>query len=1041
MSDQVRLAEQLRIETLGGLSIWLDRRGGAANDDKAQRLHFDARSAEALLVYLACQGRALARDTLAELFWPDRSQEQARTNLRGCLHRLRQQLGAYLLVTRQSVALDFDAPVTVDSLELEAYCAQGDCATAAALYKADFLDGFYMDGSPAFEQWALLERERLRNLVISACHQLVNQATANGQLELAIGYCERLLYLDPLHEPIHRQLMRLLAQAGRRTAALAQYAACCQILDKELGVPPDETTTALYAQIRVGALDKEQWGANNPQPSILVEFPAATTLPHNNIPAQSTPFVGREVELTQIGDLLSNPDCRLVSLLGLGGIGKSRLAIEAARRKAGAFASGVCFVALAPLVTADFVLVAIAQSLGLQTISGDLRAQVLAYLQSRTLLLVLDNFEHLPGATATVADLLHSAPGVKFLVTSRERLYLREEWLLPIAGLAVAEGAAGEAGQLFLRSARQVLPGFVANEHEAAIAAICRQVEGMPLALELAASWVRVMPCEEIARQITHNPELLASSVRNLPERHRSLHSLFDHSWRLLTPAEQHVLRRVSAFQGGWMLEEAVLVADATWSLLAALVDKSLVRMDQPGRFGLHELVQQYATGQLSTSGEADWVHERHFAAYLKLARAADRQLRGPTVAGGYAQLAVEQDNVRTALQWALASGRFVDAAWLCIALSHFWSVRGPWQEARRWLEQLLPHRQQLPADLRLAMFLSLYHFWRGQEAFQLIDQYMSELVQLQANCTDKILCAVTWRTIAVAAGDFAQAAAAWERCIPLLSEARRAPPTDENYCIYADSVYQHAFALFRYAIRLTDVGEYVQAERLSTESLILFRRLDNRDSIMLPLGNLGRLALLRGDLAQARLLLQEAVTNAANMGNKLGLLDWQPRLGIVTLYSGDATAARRLLSESLLVSLELNSKLYSALILTYLAETALWEGEADQAAQWLAQALAYHANPRWVRTELVDSLWIAARLATVQQDYPRAATLFGLAEQVSSQIRYALVEPVRAQVDAALATVRDALDPAVFAAAFNAGKQLSLAEAFATALLLVESG
>ncbi len=292
-----------------------------------------------------------------------------------------------------------------------------------------------------------------------------------------------------------------------------------------------------------------------------------------------------------------------------------------------------------------------------------------------------------------------------------------------------------------------------------------------------------------------------------------------------------------------------------------------------------------------------------------------------------------------------------------------------------------------------------------------------------------------------MAAGDFAQAAAAWERCIPLLSEARRAPPTDENYCIYADSVYQHAFALFRYAIRLTDVGEYVQAERLSTESLILFRRLDNRDSIMLPLGNLGRLALLRGDLAQARLLLQEAVTNAANMGNKLGLLDWQPRLGIVTLYSGDATAARRLLSESLLVSHELNSKLYSALILTYLAETALWEGEADQAAQWLAQALAYHANPRWVRTELVDSLWIAARLATVQQDYPRAATLFGLAEQVSSQIRYALVEPVRAQVDAALATVRDALDPAVFAAAFNAGKQLSLAEAFATALLLVESG
>ena len=320
-------------------------------------------------------------------------------------------------------------------------------------------------------------------------------------------------------------------------------------------------------------------------------------------------------------------------------------------------------------------------------------------------------------------------------------------------------------------------------------------------------------------------------------------------------------------------------------------------------------------------------------------------------MASGYTQLAAEHDNIHTALQWALESGRFADAAWLCIALSHFWSVRGPWQEARLWLGQLLPHRHQLPTDLRLAMFLSLYHFWRGQEAFQLIDQYMSELVQLQTDCTEKILCAVTWRTIAVAEADFALAAAAWERCILLLSEARREPPADENYCIYADSVYQHAFALFRYAIRLTDVGEYGQAEQLSTESLMLFRRLDNRDSIIFPLGNLGRLALLRGDLAQARLLLQEAVTDATALGNKLGLLDWQPRLGIVTLYCGDATEARRLLRESLQLSCELNSELYSARIFTYLAETALWEGEADQAAQWLAQALAYHANPRWIRT------------------------------------------------------------------------------------------
>ena len=191
------------------------------------------------------------------------------------------------------------------------------------------------------------------------------------------------------------------------------------------------------------------------------------------------------------------------------------------------------------------------------------------------------------------------------LVTSRERLYLREEWLLPIAGLSLAEGLAGEAGQLFVRSAQRVQPGFTGHGQEEAIAAICQQVEGMPLALELAASWVRVMPCADIARQMQANFDFLTTGLRNLPARHRSLRALFDQSWRLLSPLEQGVLMRLSVFQGGWLLEEAAPVTGATLALLLGLVDKSLVRISGQQRFDLHELVRQYAAEQLVASGEA----------------------------------------------------------------------------------------------------------------------------------------------------------------------------------------------------------------------------------------------------------------------------------------------------------------------------------------------------------------------------------------------------------------------------------------------------
>lgn len=1051
------VTEPLSIRTFGAFTVAL---GG-----QAQPIHFATHTVAALLVYLACQGRPLGRDELAELLWPERTQEQSRMNLRVALHRLRSQIDHYLLITRQTLALNPDAVVDFDARQFERYLAAGQLEAAVALYRSDFLDGFYLDGSPAFEQWALLERERLRNLALAAWQQLVDRAATAGQLERATAYARRLLQLDPLHEPTHRQLMRVLAHAGQRSAALAQYETCRQLLTAELDVPPDEATTVLYQQIREsgGPAPLEQGVKLAPAtaagdlPLVVDDFasaPLPVLVPHN-LPLQPTPLIGRGVELAQIDRLLGNPDCRLLTLLGTGGIGKTRLAVEVAQRKhsevtAGLhssevsrhdlqFPDGVCYISLASVENADLVLTALAQGLQLQVMGSDLQAEIADYLQSRTLLLVLDNFEHLLEAADSVAYLLQQAPGLTVLVTSRERLYLREEWLLPVAGLSLAAGLTGEAGQLFLRSAQRVQPGFSERGQAEAIVAICTQVEGMPLAVELAASWVRVMPCAEISRQVAQASQIFTTTLRNLPERHRSMTSLFDHSWRLLSPLEQGALRRVSVFLGGWRLEEAEQVAGATLTLLLGLVDKSLVRTDGQGRFDLHELVRQYAAAQLVASGEQDLIRERHHAAYLQLFRTGDSHLRGPDVAVWIARLEPEQDNLRAALQWAFDGRRSAEMAWLLLAAWWFWFHIGHWHELSRWFTQLLPYREALDANVRLATLIAFWAVGRASEQFPLMDSYTDEMLGLLEVCPEQILHSSFWWITALYSTDLAAASAAWERSIACGRAAYDEPGLGPEFGVAGDYEFIQSNHLLSYAHYLIEHGEFERVAPVLVENVRIVQARGSRYEMAYSLGTTGSLALLVGDIARARALLDEAVILARDYHDQEMLGLWQPFLALVTLYEGDTKEARRLLDDSLRLCLNLNDKTFLARVCIYLAETALWEGDLDEAERWLARSLDSDANPQRVTINQVQRLFVAARLAAAQQRYVRAATLFGLAAQAHSAIHDVIAGPMRTMADEGLATVKAALDPAVFAEAFNTGQHLALSEAFATIVAPVD--
>ncbi len=395
------------------------------------------------------------------------------------------------------------------------------------------------------------------------------------------------------------------------------------------------------------------------------EFPLLKTLEAGmkNLPAPRTSFVGRTSELDEIDRLLEDPDCRLLTLVGPGGAGKTRLALEAAGRRIERYSHGVHFVPLVSVASPEFLAPAVAESIQFAVDGAhsgfSAQEQLLDYLGERSTLLVLDNFEHLVGGADLLGEIIERAPKVELLTTSRERLNVQSEWVLDVHGLGLAENGNEGSGalRLFVERATQVMPGFSLNDDERAEAGrICTLVEGLPLGIELAASWVSMLSCAEIAEEIEQNIDFLATSMRDIPERHRSLRAAFDQSWRLLSGEQQDVLARLSVLRRDYGREAAVAVAGADLRLLSDLMSKSLVRRSDFGRFELHELLRQYSAERLAASpGEERDARERHARHYAAMLMERQAALMGPELAVARDELRGELDNLRAAAEWILA--------------------------------------------------------------------------------------------------------------------------------------------------------------------------------------------------------------------------------------------------------------------------------------------------------------------------------------------------------------------------------------------------
>lgn len=612
MSDVVKLS------TLGGLEV-------RVGDGPVPGL---GGKGAALLVYLACTRRPHSREVLAELLWDEREAAQARSNLRVVLSRLPQALGPSLSVTRETVAFDRSAPFRFDLDDFERHLhaawepgrapgslspeARAHLESAVALYGGVFLAGFSLPGAGSFESWMAAEQERLRRQVTTALHSLVTTYLASGEHEAGVRQATRLLDLDPLDEEAQRQLMRLLAAQGQRGAALGQYDVWKRRLDEELGAEPEAQTVALAEQIRAGGLE-------------VPVLPQAPVPPVPSLPRSPTTFVGREAELTELAGRLKDPACQLLTVIGPGGSGKTRLALEVAGRLP--FPDGVFFVPLVEVQAPEGVVPSIAGTLGLTARDG---AGLRGWARDRQVLLVLDNFEHLGPAAPLLSDLLQRAPGLKLLVTSREALHLQAEWLLDLSGLelpgtdSAADIEDSAAVRLFVQSARRAQARFALDEANTAdVVRICRLVSGSPLGIELAAAWVRVQDCATIAREIERDLDFLTSPLRDVPERHRSLRAVFEYSWRLLGPAEQEALRRLAVFRGGFEPEAAREVAGVGAPLLAGLLDRSMLGRTGHTRYELHELLRHFAEEKLAALPEEhEALHTRHVAYYQQVVAA-----------------------------------------------------------------------------------------------------------------------------------------------------------------------------------------------------------------------------------------------------------------------------------------------------------------------------------------------------------------------------------------------------------------------------------
>lgn len=1003
-----------------------------------QQVEIPLRKALALFAYLADTRQSYSRDLLATLFWPDKNQQIARANLRRTIHALRQLLDEHLFeASAEQITLRTDAPIWLDVEQFQQQLAAANLPSlieAADLYTADFMAGFTLPDCPEFDDWQFFRREELRGSFATLLEQVVSTYEADQKWEEALRYARRWLALDPLEEATHRRLLQLYAQVGQLGAALRQYEECVRILAEELDALPNEETTALYQAIRTRRLpspnkssDTETQEATTQASRSAAPIPAPLAQP---LPAQTTPFVGRRQELAELLYRLAEPDCRLLTLVGSGGIGKTRLALAAAQtilelasspgqeqptlnRQTLQFQGGVFFVPLQPVSTVSGIVPAIAAALGFQFYSGaPLQEQLLGFLRTKQLLLILDNMEHLLAGADLIVELLAGAPGLKLLVTSREALKLAEEWFHPLGGMRLPPSSLIHAGtapdapieklsafgavQLFIQTARRTVVNFQPEQHQEQIVRICRLVDGMPLGIILAASWLKVLSCAQIAQEIERGIDILVARHQNIPERHRNMRVVLEQSWQLLDDEAQRVLKQLAVFRGGFRYEAAAVVAGAKMPTLADLVDTAWVYRSPDERYHMHELLRQFAQQQLASRADEERATcTRHSDYYLRFLSAQSSLLVGRARQIALAEIAQEIENVRVAHCQATQQEN-LDALHEAVEpLYHFYQIQSRYQEGKdlfvqTW-EQLRPlsgrNERSAATSTLIRILARCGAFCHFLCEYDVAERYLEECLALIQRMGDQAELAFVFNflgQLAVWKGDQALA----QRYLLDSLSISQANGDQSGAASALEKLANLTHATF---------GEYARSKLLATQSLALSRELDHPDRIAYALDTLGFVTFCLGEYADAERCYRESLSLFEMIGDQYGAAMAQGGIALVLwAMPGDKQAeaidyfekslrtcraighqgqvagrlaglariandqgeyekAQQLAHEGLILAREVGSPVYLSHILYSLGQAAYETGALPSARNYLMEALQLSAE-----TGLLANLAIA---------------------------------------------------------------------------------
>lgn len=992
----------LSIALLGGFSVSVGGREIGDGD-------WSSRKARSLVKLLAStQGHRLHREQAMEALWPAIEATSASASLRKAIHFARHVLDPssppathlYLQARDDQLLLTSPAELSVDADAFREAAASARRAATPALYTQaiSLYTGDLLPEDP-YEEWTIVPREELRNTYLLLLQEVSRLYESTGQYEAGIEALRKAVSAEPLNEEAQAGLIRLLAQAGQSAQAIRQYRSFSAALERDIAGAPGEATQRLYKEIAEGRFP------SGPSPERAAP---QGQRPKHNLSPQLTSFIGRTREIAEVEALLAR--ARLLTLTGAGGSGKTRLALEVAARLVDSYPNGVWLAELAGLADPGLVPQAVASALGVRDQPGRPLLYTLAdYLQSKHLLIILDNCEHLVAACAELAEtLLRACPALQILATSREALNIGGEitWLVPSLSLPDADhkGDLGEAlasdparyeaVHLFTERAASVSSAFrLAVRDAPAVAQICLRLDGIPLAIELAAARVKVLSVAQIAGRLDDSFQLLAGGSRTALPRHQTLKATVDWSYSLLTGKESALFRRLSVFAGGFTLNavEAVCAGEPieqyeALDVLSHLVEKSLVvvlEAEQGGarRYRLLETLRQYGRERLAESGESGDMTARHARHYALLCASAEPQLFGPAQVEWLDRLNIELDNLRAALDWCRLHDPSMGLL-LAGSITRFWDMRGYLTEGRRWLDDLLavvPHRTSLRAK-------GLY-----------------------------------------TSGNLTSRQGYNEPAIPMM---------EESAAIYEEIGDQAgmAWALERLGIAEALIGGVEKGLAYSERSVSIFRHIGYKAGLGYALGSLGMNARTEGRYARAREALQEAYAITREVGDLNGSAYALNNLGQLARLEGDYEKAWAMLLECLELSERIGHKPFNCFTLECLSTVARMRG--DYAAGWtMLERSLQVAREIGIMRHLARCIYSFAILAIHYGQIVKSVKLFGAAMSLQPVVKLSLDEDEVAEWDGALAKARAQLSDADFVQAWDIGSAMTAEQASDLAL------